>query len=91
MTIEQTIDIPASRRILLSLPFELPTGKAKITITPQVKETSGNIYGTVENLRGLAKKMGSTLTVEHFLEMRQEDLNLEEEKIRVFFKQKDSL
>jgi len=84
MTIEQTIEIPASRRVFLNLPLDLPTGKAKITITPQVKETSGNIYGAVENLRGLAKKMGSTLTVERFLEMRQEDLNLEEEKIRNF-------
>ena len=88
MTITQTIDIPASRRILLDLPFELPAGKAKITITPQVKESSGNIYGAVENLRGLARKMGSTLTVERFLEMRQEDLNLEDEKFRSFFQTK---
>jgi hypothetical protein len=33
MTIEQTVEIPASRRIFLDLPFELPVGKAKITIT----------------------------------------------------------
>jgi hypothetical protein len=88
MTIEQTIDIPVSRRVLLDLPFELPAGKAKITITPQVQESSGNVYGAVENLRGLAKKMGSTLTAERFLEMRQEDLNLEDEKFRSFFQTK---
>jgi len=37
MIIEQTIEIPASRRITLDLPQELPTGKAKVelTITPE--------------------------------------------------------
>ena len=37
MTIEQTIEIPASRRITLEVPPELPTGKAKVelTITPE--------------------------------------------------------
>jgi len=79
MTIEQTVEIPASRRIFLDLPFELPIGKAKITITPQTKKFVENAYEKVTNLRGLAKKMGSTLTVERFLEMRQEDLSLEEE------------
>jgi hypothetical protein len=88
MTIEQTIDIPASRRVLFDLPFELPAGKAKITITPQAQESSGNMYKAVENLKGLAKKMGSTLTVERFLKMRQEDLNLEDEKFKSFFGEK---
>ena len=34
---EQTIEVPASRRIFLDLPPELPTGKAKIefTVTPE--------------------------------------------------------
>ena len=37
MTIEQTIEIPANRRIILDLPPELPVGKAKVelTITPE--------------------------------------------------------
>jgi len=36
MTIEQTIEIPVSRRIFLDLPPELPTGRARVelTITP---------------------------------------------------------
>ncbi|MCL2318857.1 MAG: hypothetical protein FWC45_02140 [Treponema sp.] len=33
MTIEQTIEVPASRRIFLDLPPELPIGKAKIELT----------------------------------------------------------
>ena len=34
MTIEQTIEIPASRRITLEVPPEIPTGKAILTFTP---------------------------------------------------------
>ena len=86
MTIEQTIEIPASHRIFLDLPLKLPVGKAKITITSPEKPAT---YKTVANLRGLAKKMGSTLTVERFLEMRHEDLSLEEEKYRRFFQEKE--
>jgi hypothetical protein len=39
MTIEQTIEIPASRRLVLELPEETPIGTAKIVITP-VSEVS---------------------------------------------------
>ena len=77
MTIEQTIEIPASHRIFLDLPPELPAGKAKITITPQTEKQITNAYETIGNLRGLAQKMGSTLTVDSFLEMRHEDLRFE--------------
>ena len=38
MTIEQTIEIPASRRVYLDLPPELPIGKAKIIVTPHSDE-----------------------------------------------------
>ena len=88
MTIEQTIEVPASHRVFLDLPLELPVGKARITITPQVEKPAANAYGTIENLRGLAKRMGSTLTVENFLEMRREDLRLEEAKYQRFFEGK---
>ena len=33
MVIEQTIEVPASRRITLDLPPELPIGRAKVTVT----------------------------------------------------------
>jgi len=40
MTIEQTIEIPPNRRLVLDLPFELPVGRAKVelTVTPEKKE-----------------------------------------------------
>jgi len=90
MTIEQTIEVPASHQVLLDLPPELPVGKAKITVTPQPEKPSVNVYEAATRLRGLAKKMRSTLTVERFLEMRQEDLRLEEEKIERFFQEKNN-
>ena len=47
MVIEQTIEVPASRRIFLDLPPELPTGRAKVelSITPETspKENNGKI------------------------------------------------
>ena len=33
MTIEQTIEIPPSRRLVLDLPFELPVGRVKVELT----------------------------------------------------------
>ena len=89
MTIEQTIDIPESRRIFLDLPPDLPVGKAKITITTQTEKPVANAYETTASLRGLAKKMGSTLTVERFHEMQQEDKRIEEEKYHRLFPDKE--
>jgi hypothetical protein len=33
MTIEQTVDIPASHRLTLDLPHEIPVGRAKAALT----------------------------------------------------------
>ena len=88
MIVEQTVEIPPSRRLFLDLPLELPVGKAKVTITPQIEKSAVNVFEEATKLRGLAKKMGSTLTVERFLEMRQEDLRLEEEKIERIFQKR---
>ena len=54
MTIEQTIEVPVSRRIFLDLPPQLPTGKAKIefTITPEFTPLSGK---SLKSLRGVDK------------------------------------
>ena len=38
MTIEQTIEVPANRRVFLDLPPELPVGRAKVTVTPNTDE-----------------------------------------------------
>jgi hypothetical protein len=90
MTIEQTVEIPVDHRIFFDLPPELPVGKAKITITSQPEKPAANIYDVVTKLRGLAREMGSSITVEDFLEMRQEDLRLEEAKYRKLFHKEDN-
>ena len=88
MTITQTVEIPVSRRVLLDLPLELPVGRAKITVISEADRPPVNTPEEVESLRGLAKKMGSTLTVERFLEMRKEDLDIEETKYNRFLEKK---
>ena len=44
MTIEQTIEIPPNRRLILDLPFELPIGRARVelTVIPEKKEPVTN-------------------------------------------------
>jgi len=43
MTITQTIDIPADRRITLEVPREVPTGRTIIAFTPAKTETQKKI------------------------------------------------
>ena len=88
MTITQTVEIPESRQVFLDLPHDLPVGKAKITVTPQTEKPAADVYEAATNLRGLAKKMGSKLTVERFHEMQREDLRLEEERQSRLFRNK---
>ena len=90
MTITQTVEIPADRKLFLNLPPELPLGKAIVTVIPQNDKPSSGSYEAAMNLRGLSKKMGSTLTVERFLEMKHEDLRLEDEKMECFFNKKSN-
>jgi len=35
MTIEQTIEVPASHRLIINIPSEIPVGKAVFTLTPK--------------------------------------------------------
>ncbi|GHU42183.1 hypothetical protein FACS1894190_11200 [Spirochaetia bacterium] len=91
MTIHQTIDIPADRRVFFDLPFA-PVGRAKveITITPETEtpapQTAGKEAGKwVNPLWGRAKALGCTLTMDRFMEMQREDIELEiEQEDRLF-------
>jgi hypothetical protein len=42
MTITQTIEIPANRRITLEVPREIPTGKVIIAFTPLTEEANSD-------------------------------------------------
>jgi len=85
MTIEQTIEVPASRRIFLDLPPDLPVGKAKVELiftplsdNPQPK-SSEKIKLTrqmmdemlqSEALRSLTGILHTDMTVEEIREER---------------------
>jgi hypothetical protein len=83
MTIQQTITIPADRRVYFDLPCDIPVGEAKVefTITPFRAPRSDAAPPAepeewVNPLYGLCK--GSTLTVDKFLAMTHEDRLLED-------------
>ena len=95
MTITQTVDISADRRVRFDfeVPLEIPEGKAQVEfkVIPFVKKEEkpvADAYEAITNLWGIGKEMGSTLTVEEFREMRREDLRLEEEKFNRLFPNK---
>jgi hypothetical protein len=85
MTIDQTVEIPASRRIFLDLPQDLPVGKAKVELiftplsdAPQTK-SNGKIRLTRqmidemlqgEALRSLSGILHTDMTVEEIREER---------------------
>jgi hypothetical protein len=45
MTIEQTVEIPADRRLMIEVPSGVPVGKTILTFTP-VSETTDSISAT---------------------------------------------
>jgi hypothetical protein len=87
MTIEQTVTIPADHR--LHLDFEVPpqipagaTARLELFWSPQ-NEAAKNLDATLEKIRGLCKN--STITVDNFLEMKREEVELEERQYRRLF------
>jgi hypothetical protein len=80
MTIEQTVEIPVDRRVLLEflVPQELPVGKAKVELTLIPVVDTPPITGVwVNPLKGLCK--GSKLTLARFMEMQRKDKKQEDE------------
>jgi hypothetical protein len=75
MTIQQTVEIPASHRLTIDVPREVPAGKASILLFFDNSDTTPSTGKTPEKwvnpLLGLAKD--SKLTVERFMEMQRED------------------
>jgi hypothetical protein len=82
MTIEQTIEVPASHRLVLDLPFHIPMGRVKITVTSEREAANEDRGGlqispaeALEMACGIAK--GSGFTSERLFEMRRNDRELE--------------
>jgi hypothetical protein len=82
--IEQTIEVPASHRLTIDVPREIPTGTTacfKVIWFP-VQKAVNNLDAVLEKIRNLCKD--SSITVDSFLEMRRHDNELEENKYRNF-------
>jgi hypothetical protein len=79
MTIEQTVDIPADRRLYIDVPPYIPEGKATITfsIVPANSNRASQRAKTWRSFRGIFK--GSGGTVADFLERMRADRELEDE------------
>ena len=57
MTITQTVDIPADRRLVINVPSEVPVGQVILTFTPAKKPAVGKTNRTLEDaLRRAAEK-----------------------------------
>ena len=85
MTIEQTIEVPASRRITFEVPPEIPVGataRFEVVFSPE-KEPAKNLDLILDKIRELCKD--SSISVDSFLEMRRRDMELEEKQHRHLF------
>jgi hypothetical protein len=79
MTIEQTVEIPADRRLHLDFefPLEIPVGKARVTVTPVVETSKDN--NALLSLRGSCKGLD---TMEAYFERKRAEKEREDRKDR---------
>jgi hypothetical protein len=91
MVIEQTIEIPANRRITFDLPPEFPAGeRATVIVLAKDNEEEParrrrSPQEAIEYCHGLGKRLGIRLTSDQLIEMRREDKALEEARYRRMF------
>ncbi|GHT79671.1 hypothetical protein FACS1894130_09100 [Spirochaetia bacterium] len=55
MTIEQTVEIPASRHVSFDLPFTFPVGRAKVALTVTSEGEPAQPVKPLRSLRGIDK------------------------------------
>ncbi|MDR3147280.1 MAG: hypothetical protein LBU00_02750 [Treponema sp.] len=75
MTIEQTVEIPASRRLVLDLPPEIPVGRAKAALTLTFETPPHR--DRIKSFRGILKGRG--ISLDRFMETQREDKALEDQ------------
>ena len=85
MTITQTVDIPADRRIFLDLPQELPIGRAKVnlSIIPENLMYKENVP-SLASLRGIDKGLD---TMDAYFARKQADKEKEDAQFERMRKQ----
>ena len=77
MTIEQTVDIPASRHIAFDLPFTFPIGKAKVALTVTSEGETAQPVKPLRLLRGIDKGRD---TMEAYFKRHHADNDRERER-----------
>ncbi|MDR1932344.1 MAG: hypothetical protein LBQ57_05910 [Spirochaetales bacterium] len=77
MTIEQTVEIPASRRLTIDVPPGVPTGRVVLTFTPEGETRTGGSRDTPEYLRRKAMEWQDA----EFFMLHAEELNREAEDV----------
>jgi len=85
MSITQTLEVPANHRLTIDVPREIPTGttaRFEVIWFPQ-KKTVNSLDDALDKIWELCKD--APITVDSFLQMRQEDKKLEENKYRRLF------
>jgi hypothetical protein len=85
MTITQTVDIPADRRVFFDVPREIPVGttaRFEIRWFPR-KEAVNNLDAALEEIWALCEDV--PVTVDGFLDERRRDNELEEQRYGQFF------
>ena len=81
MTVTQTVEIPADRRLIINVPREVPTGRVVLTFTKAKSAEPGTTVDKwVNPLFGLAKAKGAKLTVERFLETQRAEIEIENDR-----------
>ena len=88
MTITQTVEIPADRRITIEVPREVPTGttaRFELIWFP-VKKTDGNLPGNLDTTIGKIQALckDAPITVDSFREERRRDNERDENQYRQF-------
>ena len=80
MTIQQTVEIPANHRLTIDVPCEIPAGRAILAFTPALNRQAIRDEW-INPLLGLAKTKGAKLTLERFVEMQQEEIERENDRL----------
>ena len=80
MTIEQMIDVPASRRVFFDLPPELPAGRAKVelTITPEPVLQETGSRGKIRLTKEMVDEMMQDETLRSLTGILHTEMSIEE-------------
>jgi ribosomal protein S5 len=84
MSVTQTVEIPASHKLTIDVPREVPAGPAVIVLKPAAEPTGmtgktvQEAMEAIERCSGLAVRLGINLSSDEFLEMRRQDKELED-------------